>query len=121
MGFSGPEPKTAKEFAEAAKEKEKERLQRRTVQTYTSSESHADDVTLFLNRARSLLLPPAALLPLPLHSGLLLPTCLSPTPAAVPPEPPSANVQTAARVRSWRSSRRSTAISSPSAARTTAP
>ena len=81
MGFSGPEPKTAKEFAEAAKEKEKERLQRRTVQTYTSSESHADDVTLFLNRARSLSrLPlsaapstracssrPACLLPLPLY------------------------------------------------------
>ena len=79
MGFSGPEPKTAKEFAEAAKEKEKERQQRRSVQTYTSSESHADDVTLFLNRARSLL-PPAALLHCPLHSGLLLPTCLSPLP-----------------------------------------
>ena len=68
MGFSGPEPKTAKEFAEAAKDKEKERQQRRSVQTYTSSESHADDVTLFLNRARSLL-PPAALLRCPLHSG----------------------------------------------------
>ena len=97
MGFSGPEPKTAKEFAEAAKDKEKERQQRRSVQTYTSSESHADDVTLFLNRARSLL-PPAALLRCPLHSGVLLPTCLSPPPAAVPPEPPCANVQTAARV-----------------------
>ena len=97
MGFSGPEPKTAKEFAEAAKEKEKERLQRRTVQTYTSSESHADDVTLFLNRARSLLLPPAALLPLPLPLPPP-PACRSPS-AAPPlgPAPPDLPVSSPCR------------------------